>query len=343
MPDDAVTPHNDAAALPTEPSPSHPPDLSPDDVIRELKEAGFYRLPEAAMRAAQGMQAAITPLLIECLREAVREQRVGGDSEPETNAHFFALMLLWEFRASEALPVLTEALQLPDEGAYTLFGDSLFEDVPRALAAIARDRPDVVESLVLDSSLDHEARDAATTASLYLLRDGVYPRERAIEAYLRGLQAASEERNTRSVTVLVSALADAGPESAMEQIEEVYRKGLVDEWWIELKDVQRSLKQHQEGKYYELHGRPSTILEDAVQELARSYARKPFVERSEADAWDGGMSADEEMMDALDLDDDWEDELSAPPPPLTSARIARNDPCPCGSGKKYKKCCGAAK
>jgi len=31
-------------------------------------------------------------------------------------------------------------------------------------------------------------------------------------------------------------------------------------------------------------------------------------------------------------------------PPLTVARegpkIGRNEPCPCGSGKKYKKCCG---
>jgi uncharacterized protein YecA (UPF0149 family) len=23
-------------------------------------------------------------------------------------------------------------------------------------------------------------------------------------------------------------------------------------------------------------------------------------------------------------------------------RVGRNDPCPCGSGKKYKKCCGRA-
>jgi len=23
-------------------------------------------------------------------------------------------------------------------------------------------------------------------------------------------------------------------------------------------------------------------------------------------------------------------------------RVGRNEPCPCGSGKKYKKCCGAA-
>ncbi|WP_269082983.1 SEC-C metal-binding domain-containing protein [Sporosarcina globispora] len=23
------------------------------------------------------------------------------------------------------------------------------------------------------------------------------------------------------------------------------------------------------------------------------------------------------------------------------SKISRNDPCPCGSGKKYKKCCGS--
>lgn len=28
--------------------------------------------------------------------------------------------------------------------------------------------------------------------------------------------------------------------------------------------------------------------------------------------------------------------------PVTSTKVGRNDPCPCGSGKKYKKCCGKA-
>jgi len=28
------------------------------------------------------------------------------------------------------------------------------------------------------------------------------------------------------------------------------------------------------------------------------------------------------------------------PKPVRSVKIGRNDPCPCGSGKKYKKCCG---
>ncbi|MCG8430456.1 MAG: SEC-C domain-containing protein, partial [Candidatus Omnitrophica bacterium] len=37
----------------------------------------------------------------------------------------------------------------------------------------------------------------------------------------------------------------------------------------------------------------------------------------------------------------------APPPPgpsaarASSAKVGRNDPCPCGSGRKYKKCCGS--
>ena len=28
--------------------------------------------------------------------------------------------------------------------------------------------------------------------------------------------------------------------------------------------------------------------------------------------------------------------------PKSAPKIGRNDPCPCGSGKKYKKCCGKA-
>ena len=33
--------------------------------------------------------------------------------------------------------------------------------------------------------------------------------------------------------------------------------------------------------------------------------------------------------------------LLNPPKPRTAAhKVGRNQPCPCGSGKKYKKCCG---
>lgn len=42
-----------------------------------------------------------------------------------------------------------------------------------------------------------------------------------------------------------------------------------------------------------------------------------------------------EMLDAWRLEND----PSQPPSPR-HGKVGRNDPCPCGSGKKYKKCCG---
>ncbi|SAL06172.1 yecA family protein [Caballeronia calidae] len=30
-----------------------------------------------------------------------------------------------------------------------------------------------------------------------------------------------------------------------------------------------------------------------------------------------------------------------PPLPMQSTKVERNSPCPCGSGRKYKKCCGS--
>ena len=33
-------------------------------------------------------------------------------------------------------------------------------------------------------------------------------------------------------------------------------------------------------------------------------------------------------------------EISGPEQRRPVPRVGRNDPCPCGSGRKYKKCCG---
>jgi uncharacterized protein len=39
----------------------------------------------------------------------------------------------------------------------------------------------------------------------------------------------------------------------------------------------------------------------------------------------------------------WEEARNAPPPATPARpRVGRNEPCPCGSGKKYKRCCGAS-
>lgn len=37
---------------------------------------------------------------------------------------------------------------------------------------------------------------------------------------------------------------------------------------------------------------------------------------------------------------DLEKLLNPPKPRIAEKKVGRNDPCPCGSGTKYKKCCG---
>ncbi|MFN8640511.1 MAG: SEC-C metal-binding domain-containing protein [Candidatus Binatia bacterium] len=43
-----------------------------------------------------------------------------------------------------------------------------------------------------------------------------------------------------------------------------------------------------------------------------------------------------------DCDHDHEHDHGPRPEPVRreSPKVGRNDPCPCGSGKKHKKCCG---
>jgi hypothetical protein len=57
----------------------------------------------------------------------------------------------------------------------------------------------------------------------------------------------------------------------------------------------------------------------------------------------GGLDRDEEELVRVALDQrlHLQGRRPAEPPPPPSIKVGRNDPCPCGSGKKYKKCCGA--
>jgi preprotein translocase subunit SecA len=59
------------------------------------------------------------------------------------------------------------------------------------------------------------------------------------------------------------------------------------------------------------------------------------LDEDEIDDWD----EEDEEDDDWDEDDDDEAEPKFVVKQLSSSKIGRNEPCPCGSGKKYKKCC----
>lgn len=57
----------------------------------------------------------------------------------------------------------------------------------------------------------------------------------------------------------------------------------------------------------------------------------------------GQASACHELSTFVRRDGAWvyHDCITPKPEPARVEQIGRNDPCPCGSGKKYKKCCSA--
>jgi len=63
---------------------------------------------------------------------------------------------------------------------------------------------------------------------------------------------------------------------------------------------------------------------------------------SETSAFGGGQPGAQpgQSGKASDMVSEASDALSKPPPKRSGPKVGRNDPCPCGSGKKYKQCCG---
>ena len=68
-----------------------------------------------------------------------------------------------------------------------------------------------------------------------------------------------------------------------------------------------------------------------------------YAELKEMNYYDDDYDDDDEYED---FDDDYDEEdeiintLKKQPPFTSEKKIGRNEPCPCGSGKKYKNCCG---
>jgi len=321
-----------------------------DTIIAELDAEYTSKTPEQALRAAQRRREEITPRLIDLMREATEAVRAGND--PPGDGHLFALFLLTEFEARDALPAILEAVSLPDERPIELFGDAVTEDLPRVLAALAAETPEVVDELIANRSLNRSVRWAAASTYLLWVRDGLLTREQAVARLREHLSEAVINRDDDVAGELVCELVSYAPHEALEEIAEAYDCGLVDELLISLESIKQHIAEGQAWFQEELRRCRPTGVHDTVAELQSWYC---FQEQDvEEDHYGAPLPLPVSSM-SLDEGDDWRPDLEAGEPweeqeepwetvaPIrnTAPKIGRNDSCPCGSGKKYKKCCRA--
>jgi hypothetical protein len=304
-----------------------------DEVIAELDLPYTGKLPERAIRAAQQRRDEMAPRLIELIRKASDAVQAGGS--PEGYGHLFALYLLTEFDAKESLPAILEAVSLPGDGPFELFGDAITEDLSRVLAALI-EAPDVLDDLLRNPSINEYVRWEAAQTYLYLVRDGRLTRDEAVHRIREHLRHAIAAQDAEMANGVVSELLSYSPREALEEIRESFRRDLIDNGLTCPEDVEHSIAEGEARLRQSLNRCPPTGVQDTLAELSdwaafrgderRTRSREtPPSSRSLADDW----SADE--------DKPWEQTGALR---NTAPKVGRNDPCPCGSGRKYKKCCG---
>jgi hypothetical protein len=308
------------------------------EILREF-ERNNGKFPRAAVEAAVAQQEEVTPHLLRILEETV-DRAAELQAREDYMAHLYAMFLLAQFRESRAYPIVLRFASLPGDLLDSLCTDFLTENLGPVLASVCGGDTAGIQSLIENEDIYEWVRGAALSSLVTLVAAGQKSREEIV-SYFAGLFRGKLARQWSHVwDELVSASTDLYPEELLDDIKTAYREGLVDSGFISLDNVNRIMAMGRERVLARIKDDPHLcLIDDTVAEM---------------EWWAC-------FRDDIADDEDGRGEVPAPPkPPAAFARAApappptppvtfvratptpgRNDPCPCGSGKKYKKCCGA--
>ena len=216
----------------------------------------------------------------------------------------YAIFLLAEFRENKALPNLLEILRMDEDNIDWILGDTLTEGFCAVIASCAakKDIPDI-KDIVLDESLYEFARLCAVDALQVLYVEGVISRDEMVG--------------------FIGHISDKFGDdiSFIESIAFMCAQLHFDEFTDMLK-LYYAAKKFGENEDWETWQKwlAETTRENAVQKL------------KDEDRWCHYITDCCAAMDWWPIlnnkaDYDW------------GRKIGVNEPCPCGSGKKFKKCC----
>ena len=282
--------------------------------------------PEDILTEAIDQHGSIIPLLLEELRRAAADPEALYDLGGSYIRHIYAMYMLAQFRVAAAYPLLVDFVSTPGEVVMELMGDVITEDLERMLASLCHGDLGPIRRLIEDPEVNEWVRSAALDALVVLYAEGQLEREKIIE-YLEELFLSKVERKPSFLWgTMVNTACDLYPEELIEEIKQAYDEDLVDPFDVGFGDVKRTLAKGKEKQLVDTKSRCKGLIGNVIDEI-------------------GWWACFRESAEAGDLDrDPFEvgDEFWLPEVEQVvrqGPKIGRNDPCPCGSGKKYKKCC----
>jgi hypothetical protein len=274
--------------------------------LADLSGAETFPL-DALMTLRQRWSEARDPLF------AALETYTSGADRSEENASraFFGLHLLAEKRDTAAFAPLV-AVTLEGEPLYDMIGDGCTETLPSLFISLCGGDFASLRRIVETPQADEWARVAAIEALAWFTHKGDIPLDEMCATFSNWFDTL-EPQNTNVVWYGWQAgVALLGFGELEPQVARAFRTKLVDNTILTFEDFQDDLR------------------------AARADRDGFFKER--------GIGPMDDAVAALEVfDTDYEEPPALEPAENKFRNVGRNDPCPCGSGKKFKKCClGAA-
>lgn len=293
--------------------------------ILRLLERNTGRFARTAVEAAVARREEITPELLRILENTV-DHAAQLDAEGDYMGHLYAMFLLAQFRETRAYPLVVRFALLPSDLLDTLCGDFLTEDLGQVLASVCGGDLKGIQSVIENEDADEWARGSALGSLMTLVAARQVGREEIVNYFAVLFRGKLKRTWSHVWDKLVSCSSDLYPAELLGDIEQAYEEDLVDPTYIGFKHVKQDLEMGKDRLLARLADDPHLrLVEDTVAEMGwwACFQDAP------AQGTDPGSTYTNLKLAA------------ASPIKSTRPKIGRNEPCPCSSGKKYKKCCGA--
>lgn len=295
--------------------------MNPAEILRELARYDIF--PKAAMTAAREQRDVMAPVFVEVVERLGTQDRLEMD-EGEITALIPIFHLLGEFQEQRAYRPLLQLLRQPTDTLDYLLGDAVTETSFRVVAGAFDGDLQPLFDFIEDAAADVFARSSMMDALVLIaLR---HPEKRdVIEGYFRDFRRRCKEEDADLLIAWMEALADMGLSDMAPEIRAAFDAGLIPNDYCVADDVLGDLDATAvSGKFATNPRYQSGLISDAVDELSKWHGYSDaYLAKQKRQA---ARSASRAMP--------WAETFAHETPPT-----GRNDPCPCGSGKKFKKCC----
>lgn len=240
--------------------------------------------------------------------------------------HIYAIYLLAQFRTEGYYELLIKILRLPNEMPHDLFGDTITEAAGRIIATICGDDIQPIKGLSEDSGVDEYVRGSALRALVILVLQNRLKREEVLEYFKYLLNGGLKDQHSYVLAEVVVCCDYLYPEELYDDIRKAFEKDLIADGIIDLDYIKNTLRSDKdevlEDTKYNLH---MQLIDDTIKEL---------------EWWACFYKDYEEKQKQLKKLRHKQRMSRNTTTIVKGKKIGRNEPCPCGSGKKYKKCCG---